>query len=198
MATRYPPLEDAPIDPRTKKFSRPWAMWFQQWAALVVDLVTEVAGTLPLASLPVHASTHGTAGEDPLTAVAVQVDSLAAGGALVAGTVATFRGQYVSPLIADDDSGANKTIDWAQGNEHYVTLTDDCAFTFTNPVNGGRYVLLVNTGAGGYMGTWPATVMWADPPTVTAAAGRLDLFTFIYVSALGVYFGAYNQDYPVS
>lgn len=127
------------------------------------------------------------------------VATLAVGGALKAGSKATFNGQYVSPLVADGDSGTAKTIDFAAGNEHYLTLTGNVTLTFSNPVDGGRYVVNVNTGAGGFTVTWPAKVRWSgSTPVVTATAGKLDLFTFEYIAALDLYFGAYQQNYAAS
>jgi hypothetical protein len=127
------------------------------------------------------------------------INSVAVGGAAVANANATFNGQYVSPLVDDGNSGLAKTIDWKDGNEHYVVLTDNVTFTFSNPVNGGRYVLLLNTGAGSFVPVWPANVRWAGgtAPTVTATASKLDLFTFIYHTTLGLYFGSFNQNYNV-
>jgi hypothetical protein len=130
---------------------------------------------------------------------AISGSSLTVNGALVSNTKATFNGQYVSPLVDDGNSGASKTIDWAAGNEHYLTLTGSVELTFSNPVDGGRYVLLLNTGAGSFVPVWPASVKWsATAPTVTVTASKLDLFTFIYSSTLSLYFGAYNQSYATS
>jgi hypothetical protein len=125
--------------------------------------------------------------------------SLAIGAALVAQTKLTVAGQYVSPLVADGNSGTDKTLDFAAGNEHYVTLTGNVTFTFSNPVDGGRYVVLLNTGAGSFTAAWPAAVKWSGTaPTVTVTASKLDLFTFIYSSTLSLYFGAYNQNYATA
>ena len=114
-----------------------------------------------------------------------------------ANAVAIFDGQYYSPLIDDGNSGVALTVNWNLGNEHHVTMTGNCTFTFSNPVNGGRYVLLLATGAGGFTATWPASVLWSggSTPTVTATASKVDLFTFIYVASTAKYYGAYNQAY---
>jgi hypothetical protein len=110
---------------------------------------------------------------------------------------ASFTNSYASPLVADGNSGTTKTIDLSAGNEHYLTLTGNVTLTFTNPVDGGRYVLLFNTGAGSFTVTWPGTVAWAGgtAPTITAAASKVDLCTFQYIATLTTYFAACNQGY---
>ena len=122
------------------------------------------------------------------------------GAAVDASAVALFSGQYYSPLVGAGNSGATKTLDWNSGNEQYVTMTGNCTFTLSNPVNGGRYVILLNTGAGSFTATWPATVRWSggSAPVLTTAAGKLDLFTFIWNSTLGLYFGASSPNYSAS
>ncbi len=111
--------------------------------------------------------------------------------------IAKFTQQYFSPLVDDGNSGTAKTIDWNGGNEHRVVMTGNCTFTFSNPVDGGRYVLALYTGAGGFTATWPASVLWAggSAPTLSTTAAHTDIFTFIYVAATGKYHGAYSQDY---
>lgn len=125
--------------------------------------------------------------------------SVAAGGALTAKTVGTFNGQYHSPRVENGNSGAAKTIDFEDGNDQDITLTDNVTLTFSNPVDTGRYVLMVLTGAGSFDITWPSNVHWVgDTPVVTAAAGKMDLFTFIYHADLDLYFGAYLQGFTAS
>jgi hypothetical protein len=47
------------------------------------------------------------------------------------------------------NSGSAKTIDWANGNTQKVTMTDNCTFTFSNPVAGSTYKLYLIQDAGG-------------------------------------------------
>src|SRR5262245_31439623 len=97
---------------------------------------------------------------------------------------------YYSPEIDDGNSSATKSIDFAIGNEHLVTMTASCTFTFSGGVDGGRYVLLIKTGAGGFTPTFPATVKWssATTPTCTTTANKYDLVTLYYTTA-GIYLG---------
>jgi hypothetical protein len=122
------------------------------------------------------------------------------GGAVDANAIAKFVGQYFSPLVAAGSTGTTKTLDWNNGNEQYATMTGSCTFTFSNPVPGGRYVVLLNTGAGSFTATWPSTVRWpgGSAPTLTTASGKLDLFTFVWNDTLSLYFGNYSQNYSAS
>jgi hypothetical protein len=108
-----------------------------------------------------------------------------------------FNGQYFSPLVDDGNSGAAKTIDWNEGNEHYVTMTGNCTFTLNNPQDGGRYVLILNSGAGAFTGTWPASIRWRGgvAPVLTTDANKLDLVTLMYIAVLGEYIGAFQLDH---
>jgi hypothetical protein len=168
-----------------------------QPAATTVDVgvlycVTDEANIVERSSGAVWQA-YGYAGAlaDDLTA-----DSIALNGDLVVQTVATFHGQYVSPTFNDGNRGSPTTIDWSEGNEHYLTLTGNVVLTFANPVDGGRYVVLINSGVGGFTVTWPGTVKWApSTPAVSTAASTVDLFTFIFLSATSYYYGAYNQGY---
>jgi hypothetical protein len=112
-----------------------------------------------------------------------------------ADAVAKFAGQYYSPAVDDGNSGTAKTIDWNLGNEHELTLTGNVTLTFTHPVNGGRYVLVLKTGAGGFTVTWPAAVLWpgGSAPTITVTASKVDLITFMYLAGSGKYYGAFSQ-----
>lgn len=135
--------------------------------------------------------------QDIRTTATPQFARLGLGAAADASAVGKFVGQYFSPLVADGNSGTTKTIDWNAGNEHFCTLTGNVTFTFSNPVDGGRYVLLLATGAGSFTATWPASVLWpgGTAPTITVTASKLDLITFIYVSGTSKYYGSFNQAY---
>ncbi len=125
-------------------------------------------------------------------------------GISVDGTSVTGLGTPGSPLVAqfsdppvnDGNSGTTKTIDWSGGSTHYLTLTGNVTLTFTNPVDGGKYVLLIATGAGGFSVTYPGTVLWpgGTGPTSTATASKQDLITFLYKTGVG-FIGSFNQNY---
>jgi hypothetical protein len=102
------------------------------------------------------------------------------------------------PLFDAGNSGASKTLDWNDGNEQRITLTDNVTLTLSNPGDGGRYVLILNQdGTGGRTVTWPAAVKWpaASAPTITAGADKFDLVTLIYLSTEGIYLASINQNY---
>lgn len=108
------------------------------------------------------------------------------------------KGQYASLAAYNAASGAAATIDFEDSNEHIVTLTANCTFTFSNPIDGGRYaLLLVQDGTGSWTVTWPSNVRWANgtTPTLTTTAGRIDLTTFMYVASIDRYIAAWNLNY---
>lgn len=106
----------------------------------------------------------------------------------------TFKTMNITPYD-NGNSGAALTIDWNNSNTQYVTLDSNCVFTFSNPIDGLRVVLLVK---GGFTVTWPASVEWpgGTAPTISDA-GSWDLFTFIYKSAEAKYVGSFNLDYTL-
>jgi hypothetical protein len=111
-----------------------------------------------------------------------------------------FQGQYHSEANQVGTSGAAKTINFNDGNEHSITLTAHCTFTFTNPRNGGRYTLMLTQGgAGGWAVTWPSNVRWNKgiPPGLSGV-GRTDLIVFMYLATENRYVGAYNLDYSLA
>ena len=77
------------------------------------------------------------------------------GGRLKLIKTASFGSVY-----ANGDSGAAITIDWNNGQKQSVTITADCVFTFTAPPGPCSLQLVVTQGgAGGWVATWPATVL---------------------------------------
>lgn len=103
------------------------------------------------------------------------------------------------PLFDAGNSGTSIEIDWDDGNEQLVTLTGNCTLSFTNPREGGRYVLLLSTGAGSFTVAFDEDVRWpgGTPPTITTDASKYDLITLICLSTGSpiVYLGSFNQDY---
>ena len=93
-------------------------------------------------------------------------------------------------------SGSAQTIDWLAGEEYALTLTADCTLTFSNPIDGGRYVLVLQQDAtGGWTVTWPASVVWAGgvAPTLSAGAGAIDQVELLYLAASNQYLGTVAQ-----
>jgi hypothetical protein len=120
-------------------------------------------------------------------------------GAGSAGAPYAFSGQYYSPMVEDGNSGAAKTIDWNAGNEHSLTLNNAAVtLTLSNPVDGGRYVLLlIQDGSGNRVPTFPGSVSWpgGTVPTWSTVAGKIDLVTLIWRATSAKYFAAANVGY---
>jgi len=103
-----------------------------------------------------------------------------------------FTGQYNSTLNDQGNSSTAITINWNQSNVQYVTMTDNATFTFSNPVSGGRYVLvLMQDATGGRTATWPGSVLWpgGTVPTLTATAAKVDIITFVFDGINSRYYG---------
>ncbi len=144
-------------------------------------------------ALTVAALTAGDLG----TTLTPQFARVGFGSAADATAVATFTGEYFSPLVGDGNSGTAKTIDLSQGNEHFLTLTGSVTLTVTNPVDGGRYVFLLATGAGSFTVTWPMSFLWSGgtAPVITATASKVDVVTAIYVASTSSYYASFNQNF---
>jgi hypothetical protein len=101
-------------------------------------------------------------------------------------------------LTDDGNSGNSATINWGDGNtSHYLTLTGNCAITFANGTNGGKYTFLLNSGAGAFVPTWDANCAWGPGgvPLNSQAPGKTDIFACIYVNVLGKYLMSYTLGY---
>ena len=90
-------------------------------------------------------------------------------------------GQYFSVRFALTD-GATIALDWNNGNVQSVTLGGNRTFTFANPKDGGRYVIILAQDATGSRTiTWP-TIKWqgGTAPTLTTTANKKDIITIVY------------------
>lgn len=101
---------------------------------------------------------------------------------------------YVESVVAIGNTGTSKTIALTNGTVQTATLTGNCTFTMPAVGAGKSFTLLLNTGAGSFTGTftsvkWPASTA----PTITTAASRLDILTFI--SDGTDWFGSFAQGY---
>ena len=93
---------------------------------------------------------------------------------------ATFTDGYTEETNVAN-SGATYTIDLANGTVQFITLTDDCTFTFPTATAGKSFSLfLIQDGTGSRTVTWPASVKWpySLDPTLTTTATKVDRFTF--------------------
>ena len=93
------------------------------------------------------------------------------------------------------NSGTAYTANWNNGQRHSVTMTGNCTFTFSNPVNGGVYFLILTQDAtGSRTATWPAAVSWpgGTAPTLSGA-NKVDIISFYYNGT--TYFGQSSLNY---
>jgi hypothetical protein len=101
---------------------------------------------------------------------------------------------YVETQYAIGNSGTAITISLANGTVQTVTMTGNCTFTMPSVGSSKSFILIVNTGTGGFTGTftsvkWPANTA----PVLTTTASRWDVITF--VSDGTNWYGAYQQAY---
>mgnify|MGYP001618355250 CR=1 FL=1 len=90
-------------------------------------------------------------------------------------------GQYFSTRFALTD-GATIALDWNNGNVQSVTLAGNRTFTFANPKDGGRYlIILAQDATGSRTITWP-TIKWTGgtAPTLTTTASKKDIIAIVY------------------
>ncbi len=86
-----------------------------------------------------------------------------------------------APEQRDAVSGTALTLDWSSYVFRAVTLTDNCAFTFTAPPGGCLLVLrLTQDAIGSRTVSWLGPVLFASgtPPVLTATGGAVDLIGF--------------------
>lgn len=134
-----------------------------------VSLTAQVSGTLPVA--------NGGTGVTTSTGT----------GSVVLGTSPTVNNptvtNYVESVVAIGTVTTANTISLTNGTVQTATLTASTACTFTMPtaVAGKSFILLLKQAATTGNGTATFTgVKWSSTgtPTMTATAGRMDIFTF--------------------
>jgi hypothetical protein len=124
---------------------------------------------------------------------ASDIDGLAENPPVIEGFVlTTLGGQHDLSTVAA--SGSAETLDLADGNVHDVTLTDDCAFTFTGGTSGVecRFRLLMRQdGTGSHVPTFPVSVVWPDDtePTWSTDPDAVDIIEFTSVDGGTTWFG---------
>ncbi len=102
---------------------------------------------------------------------------------------------YSETSTAPSSAGGTLTLDLENGNSFDVTLTENTAFTFSNPPATGKAgsftVLLSQDGIGGWVTTWPGSVLWpgGGAPALTLTASSIDLISFFTVDAGSTWFG---------
>lgn len=98
--------------------------------------------------------------------------------------------------IDNGNSGTDKTIDWTAGQKQMITLTGNCAFTFSAPVGVcGLTFRLIQDGTGSRTVTWPAAVLWPSDtaPTLSTAASAVDIVSFYWNGTN--YYGVGNTNF---
>ena len=143
-----------------------------------------------------HSSGGTTAWTNTLTGATIAGATLS--GAIVGADQimsAVTHKDYAETCAENAASGAAATIDLNDGNVHHVQLTDNCTFTFSNPVTTGDSssftLILEQDGTGSRTATWPASVKWAaaTAPTLTTTADRFDVLAFTTVDGGTRWFG---------
>lgn len=79
------------------------------------------------------------------------------------------------------------TVDWSLGATSYMTYDrGTVAFTLSNPSEGGVYRLILTQGDGSDLAIWTTTVKWSGgaAPVLSAAAGAIDIVTFVYANSM--------------
>lgn len=106
----------------------------------------------------------------------------------------TLSGQYTEGVVGIGNSSTAQTLSLTNGTAQTVTMTGNCTFTMPTAVAGQSFILIISTGAGGFTGTF-TSVKWPSgvAPTLTVAASRWDILTFI--SDGTNWYGNYAQAY---
>ena len=87
---------------------------------------------------------------------------------------------YVESVVAIGNSSTAVTLSLTSGTVQTVTMTGNCTFTMPTATAGKSFILIINTGAGSYTGTF-TSVKWPSgtAPTLTTTASRWDILTFV-------------------
>ncbi len=88
---------------------------------------------------------------------------------------------YVESVVDIGNTGTSQTIVLTSGTVQTATLTGNCTFTMPTATAGKSFILLLRQdGTGGRTATFTG-VKWssAGTPTVTVAAGKMDIFSFV-------------------
>ena len=147
--------------------------------------ISSVASTFPNSYLANSTATLGNA------TVTLGSTTSSVGNLTLTNLTAT---NYTESVVAIGNSGTSQTLSLTSGTVQTVTMTGNCTFTMPTATAGKSFVLIVNTGAGSFTGTF-TSVKWTNgtAPTLTTTASRWDIFTFF---ADGTYwYGTYAQNF---
>lgn len=134
---------------------------------------------------PVHATWHDFPTTDtPINSAALEhiEAGIAASTEQANAALAATQSETVNAVAA---SGAAQTLpDVDSATIHRIVLSANCTLTFPTAAAGKSFTLaLVQDATGGRTVTWPAGLSWpgGTAPTLTTAAGKTDLLTFLCV-----------------
>ena len=110
--------------------------------------------------------------------------------------VVTFDNGISEEYTAVTSTSNATTCNLQDGTNFSHTLTENTAFTFSNPASSGKVSaftlkIVQDASASGFTVTWPAAVDWpaATAPTLTATASAVDYFVFITHDGGTTYYG---------
>lgn len=139
----------------------------------IVNLATQVTGTLPIANGGTGATTLAGASIATYTGTETLTNKT-----LTNPTVTN----YLESVVAIGNSGTSQTLSLTNGTVQTVTMTGNCTFTMPTATAGKSFILIaVQDGTGSRTATF-TSVKWvggtAPTMTTTATTGR-DIFAFV-------------------
>lgn len=98
-----------------------------------------------------------------------------------------IAGTFSTPFTALTSS-ATIAVDCSQALAFYVELDHNAAFTFSNMIDGTKYVLVIEQGATGGTGSFAVgagSIIWVGgaAPTLSTGAGTYDIIAGLYHAA---------------
>lgn len=164
-------------------------MWNSAAAQWVASAVTAGAGSVTSTELSAVSAAAQSAINTVSNAVSVITNALKVAG----------KQYYASAFDAGSATGG-KTLDWNNGNVQKLSLGGHASVSATNPQAGARYILEINTGAGGFSVAWPSSVAWLTPdgvaPIVPLSASKIAVAALQYNGTK--YIGSYGDDGPAA
>lgn len=110
--------------------------------------------------------------------------------------VVIFDGGVVEDDTTITSSSNTITANCRDGNVFTHVLTENTTFTFSNAPASGRSFgftlkIVQDSGANGYVVTWPASVDWpsATAPTLSSGANEVDVFVFFTTDGGTTWYG---------